>query len=255
MYHHVVASDQADERLYEVSIHQFERQLDWLKSWKFKTISFNELLRGLTEDSELPRHSVIITFDDAFRSFLELALPSLRRRSMRATMFVPAGHIGGTNVWDEDRGFSQRRITTADELRQIAAAGTEIGSHGWLHRDLTLCSESEVDEELVRSKAELERVVERPVRVFSYPYGHYRSEHFSRLRAARYEAAVSIFSNEPTVTSNRFAMRRVYIHPGDGALRFKVKLSAAYLRFLAWRGAVLQPRQDLGRRLTTRDRA
>ena len=46
---------------------------------------------------------------------------------------------------------------------------------------------------------------------------------------------MSVFSDAPTVTANRYAMRRVYIHSGDTDLRFRLKLTGAYLRYKAWR--------------------
>jgi peptidoglycan/xylan/chitin deacetylase (PgdA/CDA1 family) len=235
MYHHVAAQDETAPGAYEIPLRQFEQELELIRKWRFQTINFYELLQILDGARPKRRRPVLITFDDAFRSFRELALPALKKQGMKATVFVPAGHIGGTNEWDRARGIPEHDIMSANELREIVAAGTEIGSHGWTHRDLTCCSESERDEEFVNSKSLLEKIVSQPVRVFSYPYGRYRKEYFSQVQAAGYKAAVSIFSNEPTVTTQRYAMRRIYIHPTDHRLRFRIKLSQPYLKYLAWR--------------------
>jgi hypothetical protein len=46
---------------------------------------------------------------------------------------------------------------------------------------------------------------------------------------------VSIFSGASTVTGDRYAMRRIYVHGGDSWLRFTAKLTRPYLRYAAWR--------------------
>src|ERR1700681_3334394 len=50
---------------------------------------------------ELPsgRKCVAITFDDAFTSVAENALPELARHSLHSTIFVPVGWIGRTPGW------------------------------------------------------------------------------------------------------------------------------------------------------------
>jgi FkbM family methyltransferase len=235
LYHHLVDSTQVDPEVYEISIQQFEQQLDLLQKLRFNVITFATLLRIMRGAEPRPERLAIITFDDAFRSFYELAFPALRHRAMPATVFVPAGEIGGSNRWDSSTGFPERRIMTEDELREIAADGMEIGSHGWVHRSLPKCSEEEADEELARSREHLAGLGMRPD-VFAYPYGEHSRRSMAKVRAAGYEAAVSIFSDAPSVTANRFAMRRVYVHAGDSPLRFRCKLSRLYLRYKAMRG-------------------
>lgn len=235
MYHHITPSDYANDQYYEIPVALFEAQLDWLQGWGFQTISFDGLVEALRAGRRLPRRAVLITFDDAFTSFLELALPALLKRGMRATIFAPGGYLGATNVWDRARGLPERSIMTAKQLCCCAAEGIEVGSHGWLHRDLTLSNHSEIEEEMVRSKTHLEGITQQPIHAFSYPYGHYQRQHIHQLQTAGYRAATSIFSDEETVTSNLFAMRRIYIHAEDTLVRFRAKVSRLYLRYLGWR--------------------
>jgi len=56
-----------------------------------------------------------------------------------------------------------------DQVRAMAAAGFEIGSHGCSHRILTRLSAEAAREELVRSKAEIERRVGVEVDHFAFP--------------------------------------------------------------------------------------
>jgi peptidoglycan/xylan/chitin deacetylase (PgdA/CDA1 family) len=81
---------------------------------------------------------------DAMPLPLTCALPILDRCGFTATVFAVAGQLGGTNVWDAD-GPSKPLLTT-DQLRQVAAAGMEIGSHGYTHVRLSAASEKQLDD-------------------------------------------------------------------------------------------------------------
>jgi len=235
LYHNLIAGNESGTGNYEISIRQFEEQLDQLLKWGFEIINFAALLRIL-EGLEPPRpRMAIITFDDGFVSFAELGLPALQKRGIGATLFVPVGELGGKNSWDSNSGIPERSVVSETQLREIAAGGTEIGSHGWLHRSLPDCSLDQATQEIVDSR---QRLVELgfSADVFAYPYGHHSPKYCAMAKDAGYRAATTIFSNASTVTANRFAMRRIYIHPADTSLRFWCKLSRPYLRYKAFRG-------------------
>jgi FkbM family methyltransferase len=240
LYHHLVARGPVDPAFYEISVDQFEKQLDLLHRGHFETVTLERLFQIIEGDRPYPRRMAVITFDDAPRSFIQLALPALLARKMTASVFVPAAEIGGTNRWDTARGFPERAVMTENEIREIMDAGIEIGAHGWAHRDLTRCSDAELHEEIFDSRREMQRRLGLAPDFFAYPYGKGFSRLYPLLAEAGYRGAVSIFCNEPTVTANRFCMRRIYIHSGDSALRFRIKLSRAYQRYKAFRGAPLQ---------------
>ena len=56
-----------------------------------------------------------------------------------------------------------------DQVRTMAAAGIEIGSHGCSHRILTRVPAERADDELIRSKAEIERRIGHKVQHFAFP--------------------------------------------------------------------------------------
>jgi peptidoglycan/xylan/chitin deacetylase (PgdA/CDA1 family) len=234
MYHHL-EQDGAVITPYAVHASLFASQLDILKKARFVALSFQELFAALDGKRTLPERAVVITFDDGYESFREFALPALLAHAMTATVFVVASEIGGINRWDLPEGFPQRPLMNEAALKEIVAAGMEIGSHGWAHRDLTACAESELAEEFVQSRQEIRRRLDVRADVFSYPYGRYSRRHLPLLAQAGYRGAVTIFSDEPTVTHSPYAMRRVLVHDGDTAWRFRLKLSPLYLRYVAWR--------------------
>jgi peptidoglycan/xylan/chitin deacetylase (PgdA/CDA1 family) len=124
----------------------------------------------------------------------------------------------------------------SEEMLHVAARqGIEIGSHGWHHKHLLECSDDELHEEIFSSRQQL-REMGFDADFFAYPYGEFSTRIYHLLQKAGYLSATSIFSNEPTVTSNPFAMRRVYVHENDNQVSFRIKLMPLYQRYKAWRG-------------------
>jgi peptidoglycan/xylan/chitin deacetylase (PgdA/CDA1 family) len=237
MYHHL--EDRGDSGCtpsFTLPLASFERQLDIIQNRGFQTISFADLRSMVSGKRPHTGREVLVTFDDGYESFRRLAVPTLVRHGMTATVFVVVGELGGINRWDVGEGIERRDLMSADGLREVQEAGMTVGVHGWAHRDLMACSPTEREAEIYESKVVLERILGRPVGTFCYPYGRHAATLFGDLERAGYHEAVTIFSDEPHVTSNQFVMRRVYVQPKDGATRFKIKLSRAYLRYVARRG-------------------
>jgi peptidoglycan/xylan/chitin deacetylase (PgdA/CDA1 family) len=223
---------------YAISAAAFERQLDTLKNEDYRVIGFSELFRIMEGREPRTGREVIVTFDDGYESFASIALPALVARHMTATVFVVAGEIGGHNRWDALHPSAPRRRLMDDRMiRQAIDAGMSVGSHGWLHRDLTVCSAGDAEVEMSRSRDVLRERFSADVDVFCYPFGAHAPSHGRCLERAGYRGAVTITSSERRVTSNRYAMRRVYVHASDGERRFRMKLSSLYLRYRGLRDA------------------
>lgn len=96
-YHNVVPDDAPPlgDRSLHSRLASFRSQLDRLE----ETFDIVELgaVRGVTGSSSRPR--AVITFDDAYRGALALALPELVRRKIPATVFVAPGLLARTGCW------------------------------------------------------------------------------------------------------------------------------------------------------------
>jgi peptidoglycan/xylan/chitin deacetylase (PgdA/CDA1 family) len=234
MYHAVEAGEPSGYG-YAVSARQFERQLDAIGRAGFETISLGQLFDGLDGKAPLPRKPIVLTFDDAYRSVHEVAWPLMRERAMTGTLFVVSDHVGGTNEWDQMKGGPRLELMEAAELKEMAAGGWEIGSHGCRHLELAKVDEGQQRDEIFRSKSELESLLGIAPEFYAYPFGSYTEPVKGMLREAGYRGAVSMFSKATSVMADRFCLRRVMPHRGDSALSFRLKLSPFYLRYVAWR--------------------
>ena len=69
----------------------------------YQPVTLAQVLRAVTEREALPGRAVLLTFDDAYRDFQEVAWPILRRHGLPATLFVPTAypdHPERTFWWD-----------------------------------------------------------------------------------------------------------------------------------------------------------
>jgi peptidoglycan/xylan/chitin deacetylase (PgdA/CDA1 family) len=113
-----------------------------------------------------------ITFDDASLSQLDLGFPVLARHDVPGVVFIPTGFVGGF--------FRGEPILTLGELRALAEAGWELGSHTVTHVRLAKDGELQVtadrlERELVASKSWLAEHGFDAI-AFAYPYGRYNDE-------------------------------------------------------------------------------
>jgi len=176
---------------YTVGEAAFAAQLDALRNAGFHAVTFHEWLEHQDRGAPLPDKPVLLTFDDGYQDALTAALPALRARGMRATFFLVSGWIGVDDAHRAAGGEPGRAYLTWAEVRALAAAGMEIGSHGKTHRRLPDLTREEALQELTSSKRELEARLAMPVEVFAYPYNASRRGLRALVRQSGYRAAVS----------------------------------------------------------------
>ncbi|MEV7088485.1 polysaccharide deacetylase family protein [Streptomyces sp. NPDC093085] len=215
MYHSV--ADPADDP-YQVTVspNRLDRQLRWLRHQGLTGVSLAELLRARAEGRGAGL--VGLTFDDGYADFLTAAVPLLHRHGCTATVFVLPGRLGGTNVWDTPGPV--KPLLTADGIREAAAAGMEIGSHGLRHTDLTTADDAVLTAETARSRAELTALTGHPVAGFCYPYGRADARALAAVRAAGYGYGCAI---DPGPLTGVHALPRIHLGERDTTPRLRLK--------------------------------
>ncbi|MDE0890184.1 MAG: polysaccharide deacetylase family protein [Phycisphaerales bacterium] len=178
-------------------IGEIERAFDpgesevWLDIDRFRSIL----------DSIEGKPDLQITFDDGNQSDLEIAVPELLKRDLRAVFFIPAGKIG------------EETFLTCEGLKEMVSAGMQIGSHGWSHRAWRSLDPSIRRQEFEESKNRLEQIIQRPVDLAACPFGDYNRSVFRHLRSAGYRAAYT--SDRGIAIEGQFAKPRNTVHAND----------------------------------------
>jgi peptidoglycan/xylan/chitin deacetylase (PgdA/CDA1 family) len=124
--------------------------------------------------------SVLITFDDGFADYADVALPILESFGLVATLFVTTGWLGRPGM------------LSVAAVRDLATSAGEIGSHSVSHPHLDIVRHARARYELERSKADLEETIGRSVTSFAYPHGSYRAITRQLVAASGYRDAHAV---------------------------------------------------------------
>jgi peptidoglycan/xylan/chitin deacetylase (PgdA/CDA1 family) len=212
---------------------QLERQLAFLQKRGFVGRTLSDALTN-----PCPSKTLVVTFDDGYRSVIDRAFPILQRFAIPGTVFVPSLYASspGARFW-RGRGHEQWFDTPFEgeltglswhELRQLIGAGWEVGSHSRSHPHLTELDEGALEEELVGSRQECERGTGKPCLSLSYPYGDLNEQVIRVASEAGYRFGATLPRKFPR-TPTALHWPRVGIYRPDGWLRFRIKTSPLVL--------------------------
>lgn len=177
----------------------------------------------------LPKRSVVVTFDDGYRSTL-LARKALQSVGFPATVFPVLGFLGsgermhwpGIDQWIESPHAAELEPLTWDDLELLREEGWEIGSHTVNHPDLTAITSDQLGEELTASRRELARRFDSCESI-AYPYGLANQEVAEAAERAGYLTGCTLTRYHDR--DSPFLRARVGLYPRDRGLRLRAKLS------------------------------
>jgi peptidoglycan/xylan/chitin deacetylase (PgdA/CDA1 family) len=182
------------------------------------------------------RKHVAITFDDAFVSVRENAIPELLVRSFHSTIFVPTGFLGRCPGWamrDEEQARNEV-VMTVDQLRELPSDWVTLGSHGSMHVLLSQAQPDRAREEIEGSRQELQHLMGREVRLFSFPYGDYDASIVKLCSIAGYDQVFSICPEQIGTDEGGLLRGRVKVDPSDWPIEFFLKVNGAYEWMTKW---------------------
>jgi len=187
--------------------------------------------------------TLAITFDDGYRSVLELALPILSRLGLPATVFVPTDFPGtqelmtwpGIDGWLNGPYRSELMPMSWQELGVLVAAGWEVGSHTRSHPRLTALDDAALAAELIESRHRCEQQLGIACRSLAYPYGDHDDRVVEAARMAGYEVACTVPDSLRALDPLRWP--RIGIYHDEGAVTFRAKVSPTIRRARQTRAA------------------
>lgn len=219
MYHSVQRDLRVPDWPWAVSADSFCKQLDFLQGEGYQTLTMGDLATGGMKPAA---RCVVITFDDGYVDNLA-ASEALAIRGMCASWFIVSGSIGREPAWPAD-GRPAGRLLNAAELRQMHAAGMEIGSHTVSHARLPDLDEAALARELSDSKSALEDAIGAPVSSFAYPYGAWDERCEAAVCQAGYAAACTTRTGWAMRDGDPYRFRRLTVFNHDSLGRFARKL-------------------------------
>lgn len=221
-YHEIVPPDQPVLDPYnQIGIDRFERHLQLFREAGFTPRS----VTGSLEEDE--GSGLALSFDDGLHEHASLVLPLLKEYGCGATFYIVTGAVLGDTAI-EGRSL---RFMSASTIREIAAAGIEIGSHGETHRLLSSLGDGEVEREIAGSRAELAEWIGTAPRSFAFPYGEkgsFDERSIEALRKAGYGSAVTTRIGSNSSGGDRMLLKRIPVYHHDTDELVLAKASGHY---------------------------
>ncbi len=209
---------------------RFEEHVFSLAHRSYVGITLTEALAGASAPAG---RAVVITFDDAYRSVIERALPILSDAGFPATVFAPTSFIStekpmswtGMDHWLETDHRDELVPMSWPELQELSDAGWEVGSHCRTHPRLTELEDPALHAELVESRTELEQRLSKPCLSLAYPYGAHDARVMSAAKLAGYSAAVATLPGRLRPPTGPYDWPRIVVNRVDSLPRFRAKTS------------------------------
>ncbi|MGB9695384.1 MAG: polysaccharide deacetylase family protein [Caldisericaceae bacterium] len=115
MYHNFYSTGGPKGNCY-IKLEDFENNLKILQKYNFKSISIEDLYDFMKYDKKIPARSVILTFDDGFKSFMN-AYPIIKKYGYGGVVSLISGYVG--SVWE----------LSYDQIEELSKGGIEFASH------------------------------------------------------------------------------------------------------------------------------
>lgn len=212
LMYHKVNSDPASGGLgLRVTGENFEQQMEQLKKLGYQSINPDELLDYLEGKGEMWPKAVLLTFDDGYLDNYTVARPILLKQDFRATFFLVSGRIGTINTWDTARGGVINQLMTQKNIETMLEEGFWVGSHTTTHSKLSNVPISQAREEILGSKAALEKLFNIKIKYFCYPYGSYNRQVVNLVRESGYRAGLTTAQGQVALGDNVFTLKRIRI--------------------------------------------
>lgn len=199
----------------------FEAQMKYLKQNGYHVVSMDQLLDFIDYKEQLPEKSIVLTFDDAWGSIFDIALPILIKYGFTATFFIYTDFIGGG------------KAMTWKQIETLSKIGFDIQCQTKTHRNLAGPKKNESFKEYFKSiemeisypKQLIKKKLNVDCKYLAYPYGETNNLVIALLKKYGYRAAFTIDRKPNPFFIDKFRISRSVIYGNYDMDKFKNNLS------------------------------
>ncbi|HEX8313544.1 MAG TPA: polysaccharide deacetylase family protein, partial [Flavisolibacter sp.] len=223
-YHHIrdIKMPGRADRGYEVTIAQFKAQMKALADSGYHTVLPDQLHDYLVYGTPLPSKPVMISYDDSDEEQFSIAKPEMDKYGFKGVYFLMTIAIGRPNYM------------TKEQIKQLADEGHAIASHTWDHHRVdkykleNTIEERGVkkvvndwDQQLAKTKKDIEAITGKPVVDFAYPFGIWSKEGIPEIEKRGYRMAFQLSTKRDSLAP-LYTVRRMIVSPewsAEGMIR------------------------------------
>ena len=200
MYHHVQTKETTvanKQTSLTVNTEIFKTQMQYLKDKNYNVLTMNDLINFFDSGASVPKHSVLLTFDDGYHDFYSDAFPILSSLGFHATVFTSTGLMNNPGYlnWDEISGMN----------------GTILfANHTWSHKNM-MTQIPIMQNEISMADTQLSDHGLNSPKIFAYPYGSDSIASENYLNSLGYKAAFTTKPGNVLCKKKRFDLPRLRI--------------------------------------------
>ena len=216
----------------------FEEHLRSLKEQGYTMVTVEQLAKRLEQGQSVDKY-VALSFDDGYKNNHSVALPIMQKYDAKGSFFVINKEMGDKEHMNEA------------EIKEMIAAGMELGSHTYSHAPLAKIDTKYLVWELDTSRYWLKKKFDGYiVRTLAYPNGSYNKTVTEAAQKYGFYRALTGHIGLNTAATYKEAPMEMYrvnvVDDGKGLEGFKRRLEQAYFfGFLQTKGIDINPLRDL----------
>jgi peptidoglycan/xylan/chitin deacetylase (PgdA/CDA1 family) len=211
----------------------FREMIDTLVS-ETHVLTPEEFICGVRKEGTV---NSLVTFDDGYASWIQVALPILKEKHLSALFFINSGLLdeeekGGDSILMKTNLLIHPRPALSWEgAHTLVASGHTIGGHARFHENLREVEAEVLRESVFGDKHALESKLGIRLTEFAYPFGtplHIHAPAEQVVREVGYERAYTAISRFYTTRNETFMIPRMCIESGQTKMSLKKWLYGAY---------------------------
>lgn len=199
VYHHV---SNTTPKSTSISPELFEQHIKYLIKNNYKIWALEDIILYLENNKTIPKKTVAITFDDAYKSVYTNAYKILKKYNLPFTVFIHTSAINTSSLY-----------LTWDELKEMKPL-IHYGSHSHYHHFLIRESKEYIRNDLKTSHKVLKENLNIDTKLFAYPFGEFNKDVKDVLKEFNYygitQESGSIDKNFTKLQIPRFPMSFTY---------------------------------------------
>ena len=197
-----------DENKYpstNIQMDVFLKHLQLIKDLNYKFIHPNEFQKKFNDSKK--QKKILLTIDDAFRSFYDVAWPYLKKNKIPFILFVSTEPVGnkGYMTWDQIKEIDKENFAV-------------IGHHSHSHEYLIEKSNHDFIKDIEKANLIFTNKVGYIPELFSYPFGEY-SEFMRNYISKNFMFAFGQHSGVIDLNKEKFQLPRFPINESYGQIK------------------------------------
>lgn len=235
---------------YNVSPKVFEEQMRFLSESEYSVVKLEDVISSLTDKSgSMQSRTVVLTFDDGYKNFYDIAFPILRKNRFPATVFLASDYIDEKEVFPwlpmpMDFDVKLREVLRRSwlplswrEICQMSKNNISFGSHTASHTNLRYLDIQGFESEVKKSQDTIWKSIGIKPTLFSFPFSFpgYAASHreivketTKILKKNGFVGACTTLIGTNSTRSDVYRLKRIQIKNTDKLIDFRAKIEGAY---------------------------